>query len=128
MKSYFRVPNIIPSLSIIPSAGGEPRELCRFEDGIDIEAGAPFTWTPDGKYILYTMKSKKKENEKWDLYRISAEGGNPQKIWYSENEAYLFSIHPDGNQIAFSIRERTTEIRAIQNLGTEISKVFEKNE
>ena len=117
MKSYFRVPNIIPSLSIIPSAGGEPRELCRFEDGIDIEAGAPFTWTPDGKYILYSMKSQKKEIEKWDLYRIPAKGGKPEKLGL-EMGGFLMnlSIHPNGQHIAFSITEESNaEIWVMEN-------------
>ena len=106
MKSYFRVPNIIPSLSIIPSAGGEPRELCRFEDGIDIEAGALFTSTPDGKYILYSMKSPKKEIKKWDLDRIPAKGGEPEKLGM-EMSGFItnLSIHPNGRNIAFSITE-----------------------
>lgn len=108
MESYFRVPNIIPSLRIIPSAGGEPQELCRFEDGIDITAGAPFTWTPDGKYILYAMKSQKKEDEKWDLYRIPAKGGKSEKLGL-EMSGFLMnlSVHPDGRHIAFSITEQS---------------------
>jgi len=107
----------IPSLSIIPTAGGEPQELCRFEDGIDIRAGAPFTWTPDGKYILYAMKSQKKEIEKWDLYRIPAIGGNPERLGL-EMSGFLMnlSIHPDGRHIAFSITEPSNaEIWVLEN-------------
>ena len=74
------VPDKIPSLSIIPSAGGEPRVLCRFEEGIDIHAGAPFTWTADGKHILFTVKTTQNDDKKGELYRIPAEGGEPEKL------------------------------------------------
>ena len=107
-----------PSLSIIPSVGGEPRDLCRFEGGIDIRAGAPFTWTPDGKYILYAMKSPKMENGKWDLYRIPMKGGEPEKLGL-EMGGFLMnlSIHPDGRNISFSIAETSNaEIWVMDNL------------
>jgi len=35
----------------------------------------------------------------------------------------IFSFHPDGNQIAFSIRERTTEVRVIENLVQDLEKL-----
>jgi Tol biopolymer transport system component len=108
MESSLGMTKKTPSLLIIPSAGGEPQELIRFEDGIDIFAGAPFTWTPDGKYILYSMKSQKKENEKWDLYRIPANGGTPEKPGMEMRGIALnLCVHPDGRQIAFSLTEQS---------------------
>ncbi len=64
----------------MPSAGGEPRILCRFEEGIDIRAGAPFTWTPDGKYILYSMKSQKKRLRNGICIEFLLKGGEPEKL------------------------------------------------
>jgi Tol biopolymer transport system component len=107
----------MPQLFIIPSTGGEPRVLCRFEDGIDIRAGAPFTWTPDGKYIFYSMKFPQKEIEKWDMYRIPAKGGEPEKLEL-EMGGFItnLSIHPDGRHIAFSVTEESNaEIWEMQN-------------
>ncbi|RLD49834.1 MAG: hypothetical protein DRI97_17645, partial [Bacteroidetes bacterium] len=62
------------------------------------------------------------------LWRVSAQGGSPQKIWHSENKAEFYSIHPDGNQVAYAIRERTTEIRLIENLSYELARVYDKSE
>jgi Tol biopolymer transport system component len=107
-------------LFTIPVEGGQAKELCTPQEA-DYFLGA--SWSPDGKYIYFGERQ-----EGTHLWRISAEGDTPQKIWHSENGAGFLSLHPDGNQIAFSIRERITEIRAIQNLGTELSKVFKKNE
>ncbi len=107
MTNYLRMSDKIPSLNVIPSAGGEPQELCRFEEGIDIGAGAGCTWTADGKYILFTMKSPKKDKEKWDLYRIPAKGGKPEKLGL-EMSGFLMNLsaHPDGRHIAFSTSEK----------------------
>ena len=34
----------------------------------------------------------------------------------------IYDIHPDGNQVAFSIRERVTEVRVIENLVQELER------
>ncbi|TFH40106.1 MAG: hypothetical protein E4G94_10115 [ANME-2 cluster archaeon] len=107
----------IPVLNVIPVAGGEPLELCRFEEGIDIRAGAPFTWTPDGKYILFTMKSPEKDNDKWDLYRVPVKGGITERLGL-EMGGFLInlSVHPDGRHIAFSTSEQSNaEIWVMEN-------------
>ncbi|MFC2161316.1 tetratricopeptide repeat protein [Acidobacteriota bacterium] len=116
-ENYIHVSDIIPNLSIIPSTGGELRELWSFKDGIAIRSGAPSTWTPDGKYILFAMKSPKKEREKWDLYGISPEGGTPEKLGL-EMSGFLMnlSIHPDGRNIVFSTSEKeNTEVWVMEN-------------
>jgi Tol biopolymer transport system component len=80
-------------------------------------------WSPDGKYIYFTERS-----EKPNLWRIPAEGGKPQKVWSSKNSLDIFSFHPDGNQVAFSIPERTTEVRVIENLVKELEKLDKMDE
>lgn len=66
------------ALKIIPVAGGEPRELLRFEKEEEMWL-VGVAWTPDGQYVLFP---------KWlmggkggELWRISAEGSEPQKLW-----------------------------------------------
>jgi len=107
-------------LLTLPAEGGKEFELCTSQEDKGFAWGK---WSPDGKYIYFSEIT-----EGTNLWRVSAQGGNPQKIWHSENRAELFSIHPDGKQISFAIRERTTEIRAIENLGQELAKVYDQNE
>ncbi len=95
--------------------GGQEKELCTSQEANHFNMA---TWSPDSEYIYF---SERKDGT--NLWRIPSEGGNPQKIWHSENRAEIFSIHPDGNQIALSIRERTTEIRVIENLVQELEKL-----
>jgi Tol biopolymer transport system component len=117
IQAHFFMSDKIPSLNVIPSAGGELQELCRFEEGIDIRAGISCAWTVDGKYILFTMKSPKKDNEKWDLYRISTKGGEPEKLGLDMSGVLInMSLHPDGRHIAFSTSKLSmAEIWVMEN-------------
>jgi Tol biopolymer transport system component len=51
----------------------------------------------------------------WALWRISPEGGEPQKLWQSDKKNFGLSIHPDGQQIAFSTSEKYLEIWVMEN-------------
>jgi Tol biopolymer transport system component len=106
IQAHFFMSEKKPCLNVIPSVGGESRELYRFEEGFDIWAGAPMTWTADGKYILFTMKTNQKDDTKAQLYRIPAEGGEPEKLGLELSGFILnLSAHPDGRRIAFSSSE-----------------------
>jgi Tol biopolymer transport system component len=102
-------------LFTIPVEGGKEKLVCTAQED---KVFGKALWSPDGKYIYFT-----ENREKPNLWRIPAEGGKPQKVWHSENRVDIFSFHPDGNQIAFSIVERTTEVRMIENLVQELDKL-----
>jgi Tol biopolymer transport system component len=102
------------SILIMPVSGGEPWELCKFSQESEESEGIGFiTWAPDGQYVLF-MKNINKVSALW---RISPEGGEPQKLklWQSENRYSGLSIHPDGQQIAFSTYEQDMEIWVMEN-------------
>ncbi len=99
--------------------GGQEKELCTPQEADDFYG---VMWSPDGKYIYFAERA-----EGTSLWRVPAGGGMPQKVWHSDNRAEIFGIHPDGNQIALSINERTTEIRVIENLVRELEKLDQKN-
>jgi Tol biopolymer transport system component len=97
------------SLLILPVSGGEPRELFKFQGlrGTRIV----LTWTPDGEYLLFPEKLKKGSV----MWRISPNGGEPEKLWQSDKEYSSLSIHPDGQQIVFSTFEQNIEIWVMEN-------------
>jgi Tol biopolymer transport system component len=95
--------------------GGKEKEVCTAQESKVIETAL---WSPDGKYIYFAESP-----EGTNLWRVPAEGGKPQKVWHSENRAQIYSIHPDGDQIVINIRERTTEVRVIENLVQELEKL-----
>jgi len=70
-------------------------------------------WTPDGKYVLFTKYDV--DEKATDFWRISPEGGEPQKLWQLKKSAGDLSIHPDGKQIAYSTFEDEVEIWVMEN-------------
>jgi Tol biopolymer transport system component len=88
-------------IRIMPTAGGEPREIYRFEqDGNFVIAPA---WSHDGRYVFFSKRQKPQgEGNIWDLYCVSAETGEAKKIDLSMVHFRNFSVHPDGQRIAFS--------------------------
>jgi Tol biopolymer transport system component len=86
-------------IKIMPTSGGDPRELYSFE-----QEGGPVitpTWSADGRFIYFSKLQKSTENM-CDLYRLSADGGEAQKIDLSMTRIRYMSVHPDGQHFAFS--------------------------
>jgi len=86
------------SIQILPSEGGEPRELLRYEDA---SGGMPsIAWTPDDKYIYFTRHLKEDE-EKSSVWRISSNGGKPERVGLKMDYLGSLNFHPDGKHIAY---------------------------
>ena len=98
----------ITALMVLPTAGGEPRELLRSQEpeGISLPA-----WTPDSRHIMYA-RTVYGEKPTFELWRISADGGRPQKLGLVMEglEPYGLSVHPDGKRIAFTAGTEREEV------------------
>ena len=101
------------SVAIMPVSGTEIREL--------LDHG-PMTlaWAPDSQQILFFRPPRTERRvgaaRRSELWGVPVQGGDARSFGLSvpfpvEN----LSIHPDGRQIAFQVRERTTEIWAMEN-------------
>ena len=96
-------------LKLIPAAGGESRELLRVAAP---ESLASVAWTPDGRQLLFLRGSKQSS----DLWRIPAEGGQPQKIGPLPKGALGLRVHPDGQRLAFTAGEPgQSEVWVLEN-------------
>jgi len=98
-----RSPKAPRILKVLPADGGEPRELYKWEE--DDVVSRYHTWSADGRYIFFAKRSGEKTEEewKWSLWRIPADGGNPQKLDLSMSLlVFNLSAHPDGRHIAFT--------------------------
>jgi len=92
-------------LKVLPADGGEPRELYKWE--LNDRVPPYHTWSADGRYILFSklrpeQDDLKEQGMKSDLWRIPADGGNPQKLDLNMSVFFSLSIHPDGRHIAFT--------------------------
>jgi len=88
----------VRTIKIMPSSGGEPREVYRseFESGTWIIPA----WSLDGRFIYFPWPRNPKENIA-DLYRVSRDGGEAERIDLGMLFVRFLSVHPDGKRIAF---------------------------
>ncbi len=116
-------------LEVVPTAGGEPRELLRLGEGKEFEFPA-LAWTRDGSQLLFS-KSVAASGEKQsgvfrvsgsgrvlrtELWRIQASGGEPQRLDLAMDGLLQdLNIHPDGKQFAFSAGEDKAEVWVLGN-------------
>ena len=92
-------------LSVVPAAGGQPRDLVtvpRLQDQKEGEAVqiASVAWMPGDRFLVFTMGSPLDELELW---RVGVEGGEPEKLGLAQEFLGWFglSLHPDGNRVAY---------------------------
>lgn len=94
-------------LSIIPEAGGEPRQLMSYDGFL-----RNLDWSPDGKYIAFSYSRRKDAKNPIpdsrldieDIFIIPAKGGEPKRITQMEKKGFEFTSprwSPDGIKIAF---------------------------
>ena len=104
-------------IKIVSTAGGESRELYRFKKGVDLGDIPSTTWTSDGEYILFSMRDPEVDEETFELCRIPAAGGEPEKLGLKMKSEFLkLNAHPDGRHIAFSSSDQIiSEIWIMEN-------------
>jgi Tol biopolymer transport system component len=94
----------VRSLEIMPASGGKAREIWNFGKVKRGVPGGNLTWTPDGRYIVFSTQEPS-DLRVWELWRIPAEGGKPEKMGLQETWGIAsLSIRPDGRRIAFTSR------------------------
>jgi Tol biopolymer transport system component len=105
-------------LSVVPLSGGEAHELLRLQDPDGFERNT-FTWTPDGEYIVFGRVRgdlKDPESSKVTLWKIAAQGGEPQKLELAMDRIRRPSIHTDGRRVAFEGGTPAREVWVMENL------------
>ncbi len=86
-------------VQVMPASGGQPKELLRYEEETDYIG--QIEWTADGKYILFQRLHIIKDQPHYALWRIAAEGGEPQELDLVMATFGNLSVHPDGQHLAF---------------------------
>jgi Tol biopolymer transport system component len=97
-------------VKVMPAVGGEARELFRVQEPDSIPS-AGLSWTPDGRHVL-VIKSRKQTSELW---RVSVEGGNAQKLGLAMEGLRDLRFHPNGRRIAFAVEHRKAEVWVMEN-------------
>jgi Tol biopolymer transport system component len=96
----------VRSLKIMPSSGGEAREIWNFGEVKQGVPGISHTWSSDGRYILLAAPDFA-DLRAWYLWRVPVEGGMPPENMGLEWEKWGIwdlTAHPDGTKLAFAGR------------------------
>jgi len=98
-------------LRVVPVSGGKPSELLRFEESGGF--GPWVEWTADGKYILFNRRQPMKDKQEYSLWRIPAEGGEPQELNLASYSIHGLDAHPDGQHLVFHSLGSTLKLPAV---------------
>ena len=99
---------------IMPATGGDARTLVRMDaKEADFYVGA--SWTPDGRYVVFTKGQESRATRKVQVWRVAAEGGEPQRLGLTVDELWWLRVHPDGRHVAFGTSKASTEVWVMEN-------------
>lgn len=100
-------------LKIIPAGGGETHDLLQLKAP---EAFRSIAWTADGREILFSkFLSYKLEEQRCQLWRIPAKGGEAYKAGLEMDQLGSLRVHPDGKRIAFTSGSSKGEVWMMEN-------------
>ena len=102
------------SLKVMPVGGGDARTV--FLDASIEWVNGALAWTPDGSQLLFAKGvSFEARYEQTALWRISIEGGEPQRTGLAMAGLSDFHLHPDGRRIAFTVEINAFEVWVMEN-------------
>lgn len=102
-------------LLVRPLAGGDARELARVDGDTEVPFGGAPWWAPDGRHV-YFLKGVKGEGHRWHLWRIAAEGGEPQPLGLTVGRQMGgLRLHPDGRRLATTDFTVNLEVWVMEN-------------
>jgi dipeptidyl aminopeptidase/acylaminoacyl peptidase len=100
------------TLLLIPSGGGDAKELMRRSDP---QVPVVYAWSPDSKSIFARVVSG---GDKAQLWRVTLDGNPPVKLEGTvESKIGVARLHPDGGQIAFQVNDppKPSEVWVTEN-------------
>jgi Tol biopolymer transport system component len=103
-------------LNVMSAEGGETRELVRVDGDKEVPFWGTASWTPDCRYIVFFKGVKGKEGQ-WQLWRVAAEGGEPQKMGLNVTGQLVGSLqlNPDGRRIVIDDVGVNLEVWVMEN-------------
>ncbi|MGD2122921.1 MAG: hypothetical protein PVJ76_14305, partial [Gemmatimonadota bacterium] len=97
---------------VVPLSGGEARVLTTVQGPGSVYC---MQWTPDGRHLLF-LQRQPEGREGAALWRVTAEGGEAELIWQTEDPVLWFALSPDGTQVVYDTSEVAFEVWVMENL------------
>ena len=112
------------ALLVVPSEGGTPRQILEFQQPTG--GGVAHAWAPDGRSILYVVRSEQRTGSlSFELHSVRVDGAaaSPELIYRWAGQFFGLRFHPNGRELAFSGRttySSSSEVWVIENLREEM--------
>ena len=103
-------------IAVIPSSGGESREVFRGSPWMDGSRYSTLAWTPDGKYLMF-VRGGVGDNSPNVLWRVPVAGGQAEQMGLSMLARIKTpQIDPSGRRLYFSATQTGgSEVWALEN-------------
>ncbi|MCJ7487475.1 MAG: hypothetical protein MUQ25_15115, partial [Candidatus Aminicenantes bacterium] len=103
-------------LTVLPAEGGELRTRLELKGREGFSGPSGFAWSPDSRQILFLKKITREQSTQGqsELWRLSAETGEPQKLGDLTNGVEI-SLHADGQSLTFGTGVYKSEIWVMEN-------------
>ena len=104
------------TLMIMPSSGGDIRELVRVKKPDIISGPDAPSWTPDGRYLVYPMTRNDGQGKaRTELWRLDPKTKEAKPLGLTMDNVYSLALHPDLKRIAFESGIPKVEIWVMEN-------------
>jgi Tol biopolymer transport system component len=100
---------------VMPASGGVAREVLTLDQDTEGYETYSFAWTRDGSHLLFAKRVAQPTIPS-ELWRVSAEGGEPESLGLVMWGRSGVRAHPDGQRITFTNQaDRNTELWMMEN-------------
>ena len=110
-------------LRVVPTAGGEAREIFRSKESEPFHSATPLAWMPDGRHLIIgtgPFSGAPGSGDALELWRIPVEGGKAVSLGPAMSQLTHLRVHPDGKRVVFEAGERRAEVWALDNILPEL--------
>ena len=108
------------TISVIPSTGGEPREILKLRDPEYMPGYAGvLAWSGDSQHVIFArweLDSDGRKLQKSSLWRVPAAGANAEPLGIEMHQVQDQRAHPDGRRIAFTAGTSKFEAWVLENI------------
>jgi Tol biopolymer transport system component len=101
-------------LRVLPATGGEAREVVRI-DGDEANLRVWTSWTSDGRHLIFAKGQKGRATRNVQVWRVAADGGEPQRLGLTVDELWWLRVHPDGLRLAIGTWKTNSEAWVMEN-------------
>ena len=111
------------ALKVVPTAGGDSREVVRVEVPKISASSGGLTWARDGSHLLYGAKRwrSRVSGDRVELWAVPAAGGEPWRVGLDMEGLRDLSLYPDGRRIAFAAARKMDEVWAMESFLPEVA-------